>query len=166
MRSPRFRVSLVRLAAAAALLAVAAVAVPISARAEVERINVDELGRLPAFSHATVASGQLVFIAGTLGTRPGAREVVPGGVGPQTQQALENIGRILAAAHTSPSEVLKCTVYLTDMTKFAEMNEVWIPFFGGQPPARATIGVSALALDAAVEIECIAQRTIATAGGR
>jgi reactive intermediate/imine deaminase len=135
-----------------------------AARAEVERINVDELGRLPAFSHATVASGQLVFIAGTLGTPPGAREVVSGGVGAQTKQALENIGRILAAARTSPSEVLRCTVYLTDMSRFAEMNEAWIPFFDGRPPARATIGVEALALDAAVEIECVAQRTITTAG--
>jgi reactive intermediate/imine deaminase len=147
-----------------AALGVSFLSASTAARAEVERINVDELGRLPAFSHATVASGQLVFIAGTLGTRPGAREVVPGGVGAQTRQVLENIGRILAAAGTSPSEVLKCTVYLVDMTRFGEMNEAWMSFFGERPPARATIGVAVLALDAAVEIECVAQRTIVTAG--
>ncbi len=50
------------------------------------------------------------------------------------------------------------------MAKFAEMNETWMQFFGDRPPARATIGVQALALGAAVEIECIAQRTVATAG--
>jgi len=131
--------------------------------AEVERINVEELGRLPAFSHATVASGQLVFVAGTLGTQPRSSNLVEGGVGAQTRQALGNIERILTEAGTTKGEVLQCTVYLTDMTKFAEMNEAWIPFFQGRPPARATIGVAALALGAAVEIECVAQRTIAPA---
>jgi 2-iminobutanoate/2-iminopropanoate deaminase len=143
-----------------AVLLVAAAA----SRAEVERINVDQLGRLPAFSHATVASGQLVFIAGTLGFAPGSTELTAGGVGAQTKQALENIDRILGAAHTTRAEVLTCTVYLTDMTKFSEMNDVWMAFFGERVPARATIGVAALARGAAVEIECVAQRTVATAG--
>ena len=134
------------------------------ARGEVERINVDELGRLPAFSHATIASGQLVFIAGILGFAPGSTELVAGGVGPQTRQILDNIDRILAAARTDRGNLLRCTVYLTDMTKFAEMNDAWMPFFRDRPPARATIGVQALARDAAVEIECVAQRTVATAG--
>ena len=60
--------------------------------------------------------------------------------------------------------VLSCTVYLADMARFAEMNEVWLAFFGDRVPARATIGVQALAIGAAVEIECVAQRTITTAG--
>ena len=124
----------------------------------------EALGRLPAFSHATVASGQLVFVAGTLGTVPGTRDLASGGVAAQTKQALQNIDRILDAARTDRTNVLSCTVYLTDMTKFAEMNEAWMPFFGDRPPARATIGVQALAIGAAVEIECIAQRTVATAG--
>lgn len=144
---------------------VVALALAAGAGAEVERINVEELGRLPAFSHATIASGQLVFVAGTLGTRPRSTELVPGGVGAQTRQALDNIARILAAAGSTPGEVLSCTVYLVDMATFAEMNEAWIPFFGGKPPARATIGVQALALGAAVEIECVAQRGVARAGG-
>lgn len=165
MRCPRFGALNARVAAVSFVTALAAFVASTPARAEVERINVDELGRLPAFSHATVASGQLVFVAGTLGTRAGEREVVAGGVAAETKQALENIGRILTAARTSASETLKCTVYLTDMTKFAEMNEAWIPFFGGRPPSRATIGVAALALGASVEIECIAQRTMGTVGG-
>ena len=148
--------------AATALVASILAAPP--SRAEAERINVESLGRLPAFSHATVASGQLVFIAGTLGFAPGATELVAGGVGAQTKQILENIDRILDAAQTNRGNVLQCTVYLTDMTKFAEMNDAWMPFFGQAPPARATIGVAALARDAAVEIECVAQRTVATAG--
>jgi 2-iminobutanoate/2-iminopropanoate deaminase len=133
-------------------------------RAEVERINVDALGRLPNFSHATVASGQLVFVAGTLGTVPASRELAGGGVAGQTKQALENIDRILDAARTDRGNVLSCTVYLADLTKFAEMNEAWLQFFGDRVPARATIGVQALALGAAVEVECIAQRMVTTAG--
>ena len=147
-----------------ATLALAAVSITSPSRAEVERINVEELGRLPAFSHATVASGQLVFVAGTLGTVPGTGDLASGGVAAQTKQALQNIDRILDAARTDRTNILSCTVYLTDMTKFAEMNEAWMPFFGDRPPARATIGVQTLAIGAAVEIECVAQRTIATAG--
>jgi 2-iminobutanoate/2-iminopropanoate deaminase len=147
-----------------ATLALAVAPIESPSRAEVERINVEALGRLPAFSHATVASGQLVFVAGTLGTVPGTRDLASGGVAAQTKQALQNIDRILDAARTDRTNVLSCTVYLTDMTKFGEMNEAWMPFFGDRPPARATIGVQALAIGAAVEIECIAQRTVATAG--
>src|SRR5215210_6373909 len=101
MRSLRFHIT-------AAVAILAALMTTPGARGEVERVNVDELGRLPAFSHATIASGPLVFVAGTLGTKPRATELVAGGVGAQTRQALENIGRILAAAHSQPSEVLKC----------------------------------------------------------
>ena len=151
-----------RLVATGLALAASAIAWP--SRAEVERINVDALGRNPNFSQATVASGQLVFVAGTLGTLLASRELASGGVAGQTKQALENIDRILDAARTDRGNVLSCTVYLTDMTKFAEMNEVWLAFFGQRVPARATIGVQALAIGAAVEIECVAQRTIATAG--
>jgi 2-iminobutanoate/2-iminopropanoate deaminase len=134
------------------------------ARAEVERINVDALGRVPNFSHATIASGQLVFVAGTLGTLPASREFAAGGVPGQTKQALENIDRILEAARTDRGNVLSCTVYLADMATFADMNQAWLAFFGDRVPARATIGVQALALGALVEIECVAQRTITTAG--
>jgi 2-iminobutanoate/2-iminopropanoate deaminase len=145
-------------------LALAASTIAWPSRAEVDRINVDALGRVPNFSHATVASGQLVFVAGTLGTLPAARDLASGGVAAQTKQALENIDRILQAARTDRGNVLSCTVYLTDMAKFAEMNEAWLGFFGDRVPARATIGVQALAIGAAVEIACIAQRTVTTAG--
>ena len=102
---------------------------------------------------------------------PGAQHIATaehklasGGVPAQTKQALENIDRILEAARTDRGNVLSCTVYLADMARFAEMNEVWLAFFGDRVPARATIGVQALAIGAAVEIECVAQRTITTAG--
>ena len=121
------------------------------------RVVVDGLGRLPAFSHATVV-GDLIFVSGTVGTRPGGLELVPGGVGAETAQALQNIEKILASQGASLADVAKCTVFLHDMHDFAAMNEAYIPFFQGSPPARSTVAVEGLALDARVEIECIAAR--------
>jgi enamine deaminase RidA (YjgF/YER057c/UK114 family) len=76
----------------------------------VERVNVPELGRLPAFSHAT-RSGELVFASGTLGTRGDSLELVAGGVGPETSQALANLATIFAASGTRLADAVKCTVY-------------------------------------------------------
>ena len=125
----------------------------------VEHINLPGAVRLPAFSHAT-SDGNLIFVSGTLGTRGNdpAQPNLPDGVAAQTTQTLENIERILAAAGASRLDVLKCNVYLKDMTEFATMNETYIAFFGDPPPARTTVGVAALALGAAVEIECVAKR--------
>ncbi len=129
----------------------------LASAAGIERVNVEELGRLPAFSHAT-RTGELVFASGTLGTRGDSLELVAGGVGAQTRQTLRNLARILEAAGASLEDALKCTVYMTDMIRFAEMNEAWFEVFAENPPARTTVGVQALALGAAVEIECVAAR--------
>ena len=129
---------------------------PFAAGAEPpRRIDVEGLTRLPAFSHATVA-GDLIFVSGTLGTEPGGSKLVAGGVGAQTAQALRNIEKILATQKASLADVARCTVYLRDMEDFGAMNEIYIPFFKGSPPARTTIAAAGLALDARVEIECIA----------
>lgn len=121
-----------------------------------ERLNVDGLGKLPAFSHASIA-GDLIFVAGTLGTKADSFELVEGGVGPQTEQTLRNIERILGGAGATLRDAVKVNVYLTDMTKFAEMNEAYLRVMGSEPPARTTVGVTALALGALVEIECVAK---------
>jgi 2-iminobutanoate/2-iminopropanoate deaminase len=124
------------------------------------RVVVEGVGRLPAFAHATVA-GDLIFVSGMLGTKPGSTELVDGGVGPQTRQALRNVEAILAAEGATLRDVAKCTVYLADMADYAAMNEAYAPLFEGSPPARATIAAGGLALDAALELDCIAQRPAA-----
>lgn len=126
-------------------------------RTVVPRINVNELGRLPSFSHATTV-GDLVFVSGTLGTKPQTIELVEGGVGPETAQIMDNISVILRAVGSSMQQLAKCIVYLTEMSDFAAMNEAWLEAVGPEPPARATIGVNELALGAVVEIECTAAR--------
>ena len=121
----------------------------------IRTINVTEVARLSAFSSATVA-GQQVFVSGTLGTQPGRLELVEGGIGPQTVQALRNMELILRACGCELTDVAKVNVYLTDMSTFGEMNEAYVSAFGAEPPARITVGCNGLALGAAVELDCIA----------
>jgi len=121
------------------------------------KLNVEGLGRLPAFCHAVVA-GDFVHVSGTLGTKTGSFELAQGGTGPQTEQTLRNIERILAEAGASLEDVVKVNVYLADMQSFREMNEAYESVMGSDPPARITVGGADLALGAAVEIDCIAYK--------
>lgn len=121
-------------------------------------VNAEGLGRLPAFSHATVA-GDFVHVSGTLGTREGSFELVDGGMAAQTSQTLRNIGAILASAGAGFEHVVKMNVFVTDMTQFADMNRAYLEFFpDGDPPARITVGCAALALGALIEIDCVAYK--------
>ncbi len=99
-----------------------------------------------------------MYVSGTLGTRRDSFELVEGGTGPQTRQTLENIGAILAGVGASFADVVKVNVFLTDLATFGEMNEAYLAVLGDDPPARITVGCSALALGAAVEIDCVAYR--------
>lgn len=120
-----------------------------------QRITVGGLARLPAFCHAVVADGW-IHVSGTLGTAPGSMELVPGGTGPQTTQALRNIEQILRACGATLADLVKVNVYLADMDTYAEMNAAYLAVIGDDPPARITVGRAALALGAAVEIDAVA----------
>ena len=125
--------------------------------ADIRKINVPELGKLKAFSHATRAGG-FIYVSGTLGTKAGSFELVPGGAGAETRQTLANIQAILRGAGADLADVVKVNVFVTDMAKFGEMNEAYLEFFPSDPPARITVGCSALALGAFVEIDCVAYK--------
>jgi 2-iminobutanoate/2-iminopropanoate deaminase len=103
-----------------------------------------------------VRSGGFVFISGTLGTRPGTRELAQGGINAETRQALENLRTTLRAADLDFRDVVKCTVFLADIRDYDAMNTVYGEFFRDSPPARSAVGVNGLPLSARVEIECIA----------
>jgi 2-iminobutanoate/2-iminopropanoate deaminase len=111
--------------------------------------------QLAAYSPA-VRSGGLVFLSGSIGLRPGTRELVAGGIAAETRQTLENIRETLRTAGLEPRDVVKCTVFLADMTEYEAMNTAYAAFFTTEPPARSAVGVAALPLNARVEIECIA----------
>jgi len=119
------------------------------------KINVPGVVRLPAFSHAVIA-GREVFVSGMLGAAGESGGKVPGGVGPETTRALQNIELILRGCGCSLDDVVKVNVYLTDMSAFAEMNAAYVAVFGADPPARITVGCTELALGARVEMDCIA----------
>ena len=107
------------------------------------------------FCQATVANG-IVYTSGAMPFDPADGSLVPGGVAEQTRQTMENLKSVLEAAGSSMDRILQTTVYLTDMEKFGEMNEVYATFFGGEYPARVTVGVTALAKNAQVEIQATA----------
>ena len=101
-----------------------------------------------------VRVGNLLFLAGQLGTD--STGLVKGGIGAETTAAMRNISNVLKQAGSSMDRVAKCTVMMSDMSKWAEMNEAYSAFFPGPKPARSSFGATALALGGHVEIECIA----------
>jgi 2-iminobutanoate/2-iminopropanoate deaminase len=100
--------------------------------------------------------GNLLFLSGAGAHDPQTHKVVPGPIGNQVKQCLENLKTILEAAGSSMDKVLKCTVFLTDITNFQAMNEVYHSYFPANPPARTTIAAKDLPAESPVEIECIA----------
>ena len=112
---------------------------------------------VPAYSVA-IRDGDQVFVSGMTGIKPGTQDIIEGGVEIQTRQTLENIRTALQSAGATMADVGECTVFLTDMRDYAAMNGVYIEFFRVDPPARATVAVTALPRPAArVEIKCTAQ---------
>jgi len=105
-----------------------------------------------------VDAGDFVFVAGQIPVYPPEGKIVEQSAAGQTRQVIENIKAILAAAGLGLEDVVKTTVFLASMDDFREMNQVYGTYFQNEPPARATVEVSALPLGARVEIEAIARR--------
>ncbi|XP_029842874.2 2-iminobutanoate/2-iminopropanoate deaminase [Ixodes scapularis] len=97
-----------------------------------------------------------MYISGQLGISQETGSLVPGGISPETRQALTKLGKVLEAGRMSYKNVVKCTVYLADLKEAAEMNKIYSEFFPEEPPARVAFQVARLQLDARVEIEAIA----------
>jgi 2-iminobutanoate/2-iminopropanoate deaminase len=112
---------------------------------------------VPAYSVA-VRAGNQVFVSGMTGIKPGTQDIIEGGIAVQTRQTLDNIRTALQSAGATMADVGECTVFLTDMRDYAAMNGVYTEYFRVDPPARATVAVTALPRPAArVEIKCSAQ---------
>jgi 2-iminobutanoate/2-iminopropanoate deaminase len=110
-----------------------------------------------AYSQGTEAGG-VVYTAGQLGFVPSSG-TIPNGIEAQTLAALTNVRTIIEAAGLRVSDIVKVTVFLTDMSQFDAMNAIYRQFFDGHKPARTTVGVSVLPRpDALVEIDAIAAR--------
>ena len=109
------------------------------------------------YSQAIVA-GDLVFCAGQGALDAATGDVLTGTVEEETERTLRNLGAVLDAAGVGFADVVKTTVFLTDMDDFTAMNGVYAKFFPDPPPARSTVAVKALPKGFKVEIEAIARR--------
>ena len=110
---------------------------------------------------AAIESGELVFVSGQIPLDPLTGKLVEGDIVAQTRQSLENLKTILAAAGLTFAHVVKTTIFLTSMSDFAAVNDVYKSYMGEPYPARSTIAVAALPMGAKVEIEMIAARSAA-----
>ncbi|GBF80221.1 RidA family protein [Aphanothece sacrum] len=110
------------------------------------------------YNQAIAATGKLLFVAGQIPLDATTGEIVGNGdITQQTQQVMRNLEAILKAAGTSYNYVVKTTVFLSDLTNFGEMNQVYAQYFNSErAPARACVEVSRLPKDVLVEIDCIA----------
>ena len=102
------------------------------------------------------ATDNLIFTAGQIPLDPETGEMVEGNFKDRVRRVLNNVDGILTAAGSSLQNALKLTVFLTDLSRFAELNEVFLEFFTEHPPARSALEVSKLPLGTDVEIECVA----------
>jgi 2-iminobutanoate/2-iminopropanoate deaminase len=109
------------------------------------------------YSHA-IDDGTHVFCSGQTPIDPSTGELKVGGVGDQTHQCFDNLFAVLADGGLGSDDVVKVNVYLTDMGDFAEMNEAYRTRFTAPFPARTTVGVAGLPMNARVEIELVAKK--------
>ncbi|HEY7176309.1 MAG TPA: RidA family protein [Micromonosporaceae bacterium] len=126
----------------------------------IERINPPSLAAPSGFSHAVRASGNAVYLAGQTGLDANGR-IVPGGLVPQFDQALENLLTALDGAGGTPDQLVRVTIFIVDVPAYkaaaAEIGAVWRRLVGRDYPAMAGIGVARLwDDDALVEIDGIA----------
>lgn len=104
-----------------------------------------------------IRTGEWVFASGQIPLDPSGGKIVEGGIREQTRRALENLGAVLSEAGLGYSDVVKVTVFMTDLTMFPDMNPVYSEFFPEPAPARSTVGVAALPRGALVEVEAVAR---------
>ena len=110
------------------------------------------------FSDASIMNG-IIYVSGQVGTNAGTRELIDGGIGNETTQALKNINSILEDLGSSSDKIFKCLCMLNDIEDYQKMNEAYVNFFNERDnlPSRSTFGAR-IALEGKIEIECWAVR--------
>ena len=108
------------------------------------------------YSQAVLAGGCFLFVSGQIPIDPSTGELVEGSFEEKARRALDNVKAIVEAAGGSMDDIVKVTVYVTDIGKFAEFNRIYSEYFKSPPPARAVVEVRRLPLGAELEVEAIA----------
>lgn len=109
------------------------------------------------YSQAASSNG-LLFLSGQIGLNPETGKLVEGGLQAETEQVLKNIRAVLTATGLTFGDVVKTTIFLTDINHFKTVNEIYLAHMGDARPARSTIQIAALPLGAIVEIEMIVEK--------
>jgi 2-iminobutanoate/2-iminopropanoate deaminase len=107
------------------------------------------------YAQAIKANG-FVFVSGQIAIKPGTGDIAGPGIAEQTRQVMENLGAILEASGSSLDKIVKTTMYLTNLSDFAEVNDIYGEYVGDAKPARATLQVAGLPKEALVLIEAVA----------
>jgi len=122
----------------------------------IQVIKTDKAGPpVGPYSQAIKASG-FIFVAGEKGMDPVTKQIVPGGIEPETRQTLENIKAILGEAGSNMDLVVSTFVFMTDLNQFSKMNAIYAEYFKTNPPGRTTVEVKSLPAGAHVEITATA----------
>ncbi len=129
--------------------------VTVSESPEIEYLQMPGLEGMDLPFSSAVRVDNILFLSGALGLDSETGSLVEGGIQPETRKTLENISQTLEAFGSSMEKVVKCQVFLADIAEWPAMNEVYRTYFPNRP-ARSALGASGLALNARVEIECIA----------
>jgi 2-iminobutanoate/2-iminopropanoate deaminase len=148
---PRFVLGLLLL-----ILALAPLGLTAQQGAPPEYIPYEDWER-PLFSQMVIVD-RTIYLSGMMGVSPPDWNIVPGGIQPESRQAMENIRSALTRVGAGMDDIVKCTIFLIDMSDWVSMNEVYLSFFSGDLPARSAVAVAGLGLHGKVEIECIAVR--------
>lgn len=121
-----------------------------------------ETPRAPAaigpYSQA-ILSGDTLYCSGQIAIDPDTGRMVTGSIEEEARQVLENLGAVLQGASMTFEDVVRCTVFLTDVNDYAQVNDVYGRYFNEAPPARQAVQVAALPREARVEVSCIAVRS-------
>lgn len=110
------------------------------------------------YSQAVMA-GNTLYVSGQIAINRSSGDVVTANIDDETAQVMSNLGDVLQAAGMSFRDVVKCTIFLVDMSNFPKVNAIYGKYFTEAPPARETVEVSRLPKDVNVEISCIAVRS-------
>jgi 2-iminobutanoate/2-iminopropanoate deaminase len=123
-----------------------------TSRKPIQVIKTDKAGPPVGPYSQAIKAGGFVFVAGEKGVDPETRQIVPGGIEPETKRTLDNIKAILEEAGSSMDLVVSTFVFMTDLTEFSRMNAIYADYFKANPPGRTTVEVKSLPAGAHIEI--------------
>lgn len=121
-----------------------------------QAITTDSAPRAIGPYSQAIKAGSLLFISGQLPIDPESGTLVTGPIEEQTKRIMVNLKNVVEAAGGGLDDLVKTTIFLTDLNSFAQVNQAYAAFFSGPPPARSTVQVAALPLGSPVEIEAVA----------